>query len=89
MSGLETPSKRFLRYNNDYNYEEYTKLALLAAIKNEDKRLTPQNSLVSWSWVVNITIGIVGREMAACCIITGQVTTIKIILNALVWERGR
>lgn len=43
MSGPETPSKQFLRYNNYYNYEEYTRLVLLAAIKNVDKTLTPQN----------------------------------------------
>lgn len=27
--------------------------------------------------------------MAACCIITGQVTAREIMLRALVWERGR
>lgn len=44
MSGPETPSKPFLRYNNDCNYEEYTKLVLLALIKNIGKTLTPQNT---------------------------------------------
>lgn len=44
MSGPETPSKQVLRHNNDYNYEEYTKLVLLAPIKNVSKTLTPQNT---------------------------------------------
>lgn len=44
VSGPETPSKPFLRYNDDCNYEEYTKLVLLAPIKNVDKTLTPQNT---------------------------------------------
>lgn len=44
MSGPETLSKQFLRYNNDCNYEEYTKLVLLAPIKNVGKTLTPQNT---------------------------------------------
>lgn len=86
VSEPETPSKQFLRYNNDCNYEEYTKLVLLAPIKNIGKTLTPPlkilNFLVSWSWVINITIGRVGTEMAACCIITGQVTTVEITLKA-------
>lgn len=43
MSGPETPSKQYLRHNNDYNYEEYTKLVLLASIKNVGETLTPQN----------------------------------------------
>lgn len=44
MSGPEISSKSFLRYNNDYNYEEYTKLVLLAPIKDVGKTPTPQNT---------------------------------------------
>lgn len=88
MSGPETQSKQFLRYNNDCNYEEYTKLVLLAPIKNVGKTLTPQNTKFPCFLVLGNKYYHRHSE-TACCIIRGQVTTVKITLKALVWERDR